>query len=900
MSFEEVFKYSFRCYVNFEHKSVRLKILKDSNIGYNETPIIPTKAQYQQCKYEPSYDEMQPCLYYAKDKQGLNFAIDKFATYKKPDYSTKEGYKQSSLLYKMIANKKKSLFFASLPNLYSPIKGVIEKLITHDEGNDNIFVDTLTIKDELNYRHIFRYFYANLYPKIDNKSPLYEGASVEIGDYLGFLAYDDSIIDDETHKELGLEQNLFFKYIICDEFNNFLNPITFWQWDSIRRYEVFNAQTNTPESELFYYLDKNGEIIEVAYKKGDSKHFERFFPSLQNHRDFRDFAYTHHYNALSQDIYPYKLLHNGDFVKIDSTDYPLINDKEKGVIGLSLNPSDDEITLDCVFSVSNEVLKNGIVYIYNTDSNQIYQIPQTDSKGEVRFSIKSENPHSNTLLYFSLNLDDFFDNHFAHCRSYQIMPSQKAQNQANISLNLRPTRQERHIFKLKDSTHTTTANQWDKSQRRDSIISVVNRGGKELFRLKDINNLHLITPDSITAIKLFQINDIQWFSKNANNYYEILPTSDLSTQEQCKDLKIHYDTWESLGSFIESISPSQQDTQKDSSFMRYASIYASNGRGDWKKGKNFITAINGEAFWSDAIGQLPFAINVYRGFLALLRHDDTLSDDEIRAKAKNATINLGYAFSDGGLEGISNVFKKDFATLIEFHSSLYNKEQNPPLDYNSYDNKMILRGIAWVDRYNSKEHYDKLANELESMSPPKKATKIANNANEASEIPPNTIRIETQDNSGDFIEIILPEESMLDNAINIADKVGIIPLPAFKFFKLPKYARSAYRLAKSKSRSLTREEVLEIVDRLEKNVSDSRRRIVSSKKELDKLWERLTKNAKELEPKADIKFGKPIYRRELNDRTIIQYKKDSKSGGETIEINSQSPRQNLRSIHIKP
>lgn len=208
MSFEEVFGYSFRCYVNFEHKSVGLKILKDSNIGYNETPIIATKAKYQQCKHEPSYDEIQTCLYYAKDKQGLNFAIDKFATYKKPDYSTKEGYKQSSLLYKIIANRKKSLFFASLPNLYSPIKGVIERLITHDEGNDNVFIDTITIKDELNYRHIFRYFYANFYPKIDGRVPLYEGASVEIGDYLGFLACDDSIVDDETHK--GLEQNLFF------------------------------------------------------------------------------------------------------------------------------------------------------------------------------------------------------------------------------------------------------------------------------------------------------------------------------------------------------------------------------------------------------------------------------------------------------------------------------------------------------------------------------------------------------------------------------------------------------------------------------------------------------------------------------------------------------------------
>ena len=112
------------------------------------------------------------------------------------------------------------------------------------------------------------------------------------------------------------------------------------------------------------------------------------------------------------------------------------------------------------------------------------------------------------------------------------------------------------------------------------------------------------------------------------------------------------------------------------------------------------------------------------------------------------------------------------------------------------------------------------------------------------------------------------------------------------------------KIAKPKPKSLSRQEVLGIVDKLPRNPKEFRRKLVNSKEELDELWERLTKNAKDLEPKSDKRYGMPIYRRELDDGTVIQYKKASTSrgsvsGGETIEINSQNPRENLRSIHIK-
>lgn len=75
-------------------------------------------------------------------------------------------------------------------------------------------------------------------------------------------------------------------------------------------------------------------------------------------------------------------------------------------------------------------------------------------------------------------------------------------------------------------------------------------------------------------------------------------------------------------------------------------------------------------------------------------------------------------------------------------------------------------------------------------------------------------------------------------------------------------------------------------------------RLVKSKKELNKLWERLTKNARELEPKTDKRHGRSIYKRILDDGTQINYRVDSRSGGETIDIHAPTEK-NIRRIHIK-
>lgn len=74
-------------------------------------------------------------------------------------------------------------------------------------------------------------------------------------------------------------------------------------------------------------------------------------------------------------------------------------------------------------------------------------------------------------------------------------------------------------------------------------------------------------------------------------------------------------------------------------------------------------------------------------------------------------------------------------------------------------------------------------------------------------------------------------------------------------------------------------------------------RLVKSQKELDELWEKLTKNAKELPNGTDTRHGKPIYKRMLDDGIRINYRVDSKTGVSTIDINSRNPKTNIR-IHI--
>lgn len=189
-------------------------------------------------------------------------------------------------------------------------------------------------------------------------------------------------------------------------------------------------------------------------------------------------------------------------------------------------------------------------------------------------------------------------------------------------------------------------------------------------------------------------------------------------------------------------------------------------------------------------------------------------------------------------------------------------------------------------------------------------------------IPPNVIRIETEDGSGEYIEIILPEEMKANsdeysirlaynehipqdstirsdvdnNTLAMAARILLRNSPKTKKSNTPNKSTSV------KPKSLSRQEVLEIVDKLPMGLKSNgeanpRIRLVKSQKELDELWERLTKNTKELQNGTDTRHGKPMYQRMLDDGTRINYRVDSKTGNSTIDINSRNPKTNIR-IHI--
>ncbi|EHM1375737.1 hypothetical protein KFS39_001920, partial [Campylobacter jejuni] len=165
-------------------------------------------------------------------------------------------------------------------------------------------------------------------------------------------------------------------------------------------------------------------------------------------------------------------------------------------------------------------------------------------------------------------------------------------------------------------------------------------------------------------------------------------------------------------------------------------------------------------------------------------------------------------------------------------------------------------------------------------------------------IPDNVIRIQTQDGSGEFIEIVFPSQ------LELNDK----PLEDVSYTFVPAL-RGLYSMFKITSRlnsGLTRQEVVKIIEKLQKG-SSGNIRLLKNKKELDELWQKLIKNATKLEEKyIPIKNHKTgqitqekFIRYKLNDGIDIIYRTGSGSGGETINIYGKNPKLN-KTIHIKP
>ena len=163
----------------------------------------------------------------------------------------------------------------------------------------------------------------------------------------------------------------------------------------------------------------------------------------------------------------------------------------------------------------------------------------------------------------------------------------------------------------------------------------------------------------------------------------------------------------------------------------------------------------------------------------------------------------------------------------------------------------------------------------------------------------SVLRIETKDDSGDYIEILVPKDEIL---FNIEDEdppleddflvsLGISGLAKKGTSKLAKYTKNIKLPG-----SLTREEIVGIFMRLEKRKGDSSLiRLVEGKKELDLLWKRISKGSKFIEKrsvpitnkKTKITTREDITMHKLDDgKTIIKYRTGSGAGGETIEMDA--------------
>lgn len=198
---------------------------------------------------------------------------------------------------------------------------------------------------------------------------------------------------------------------------------------------------------------------------------------------------------------------------------------------------------------------------------------------------------------------------------------------------------------------------WEE-EKEENEIKIFNSNGDYLFSIEKKDGKE----SKFNAKELYyNAGGIQWFESGAKNYHKLLDVNpDLKDKEKCKKLGVLYFTWRDIVEFAE--------------VDRMSISYGKWGSGNWKKveAKGYIlVSMEGIPYWADAVGQIPYAIDVYRAFYR--QYGDT-------QKARNGTIKLSYRFADGTL--------------------------NNPDSSNSCDNAMILRGINWAEKRYYKPNID--------------------------------------------------------------------------------------------------------------------------------------------------------------------------------------------------
>ena len=179
------------------------------------------------------------------------------------------------------------------------------------------------------------------------------------------------------------------------------------------------------------------------------------------------------------------------------------------------------------------------------------------------------------------------------------------------------------------------------------ILVVTRSSGEILFILEcaDDENFEILS-----ALKLYE-RKIQWFEPLADNYRELLY---VNNSDYIKGAYKVF-TWNDIYEF--------------SLIDRNSVAYRTRGAGDWKYVADgadgyILSLIDGVPYWSDAVGQIPFAIDTYR----LLRN-------------KNTVKFFGGVFAEG-----------DFSAAIK---SLITGNLDKT---NSWDNYFALRGSLFAEK----------------------------------------------------------------------------------------------------------------------------------------------------------------------------------------------------------
>jgi len=185
-----------------------------------------------------------------------------------------------------------------------------------------------------------------------------------------------------------------------------------------------------------------------------------------------------------------------------------------------------------------------------------------------------------------------------------------------------------------------------------SLWLITRGNGTPLFALRPIEAdkaFRVMTADILYSER------IQWFEPLADNYREVIwvnPESELPNSIAGAAFK--HLVWKNVIDFA--------------IVERMSISFISRFPGDWKVssggGDSYLMVfLEGEIYWADAIGQIPFAVNTFRKYF-----------QEIRAKdaAIVKTIQVGIEYGDGNpLMPVSD-------------------------PTNEYDNFMVLRGAVWA------------------------------------------------------------------------------------------------------------------------------------------------------------------------------------------------------------